>query len=102
LVLAIAAPGLAGLTIRDFASSSPLVLIGELRQIAAIVGWTLLPPIWFFLEYWLIDLDFIIPAGVKKETLETCKSYADYASKIWAAVLAAVLFLYARSHHMSP
>ena len=32
----------------------------------------------------------------KDAFLKSIKDYADYASKIWAAVLAAVLFLYAK------
>ncbi|MGA2314212.1 MAG: hypothetical protein ABSF87_17940 [Xanthobacteraceae bacterium] len=49
------------------------------------------------LEYFAVDNDWItnFPAGVTKDAqLESLKTYADYASKIWAAVLAAVLFLY--------
>ena len=61
-----------------------------------IVFWTLGPPLWFFLEYFLIDREWIeAPPMVAKEALlEETKNYADYASKIWAAVLAVVTFLY--------
>lgn len=60
---------------------------------AEVVFWTLAPPIWFFLEYRWFDTGKItdIPKDV---TLDSVKAYSDFASKIWAAVLAAVLFLY--------
>lgn len=59
-----------------------------------IVLWGLLPPIWFFCEYYAADHGWLtyLP-GPKAEVLESVKTYADYASKIWAAVLAAILFL---------
>jgi hypothetical protein len=63
----------------------------------AVVGfWTLGPPAWFFAEYYAIDHGCIsaITGMTKEDTLGSVKDYADYASKIWAAVLAAILFLY--------
>ena len=79
-------------TIYRFASASPCQSAWE------IVFWTLGPPLWFFLEYFLLDRGCIAvpdPAG-KDAFLKSIKDYADYASKIWAGVLAAVLFLYAK------
>jgi hypothetical protein len=58
------------------------------------VLWALVPPIWFFGEYYGFDHDWLPnPPSPKSEILESVKTYADYASKIWAAVLAAILFL---------
>jgi hypothetical protein len=73
---------------------NPTAQIGFIYP-AAIVFWALVPPAWFFAEYWLIDHDYVlVPNNQKKQYLESVKTYGDYASKIWAAVLAAVLFLH--------
>ena len=72
---------------------------GEPRKITywtalVTVLWALGPPIWFFGEYYAVDHEWLTdPPDPKNVLLESVKSYADYASKIWAAVLAAVLFL---------
>ena len=91
-VLAVLLLGYAASTIYRFASASPRQNVWE------IVFWTLGPPLWFFLEYFMLDRGWIKvpdPAG-KDAFLKSIKDYADYASKIWAAVLAAVLFLYTK------
>ncbi len=63
-----------------------------------IIFWTLGPPIWFFAEYYLIDKETITPPpGTDKEKfLVMTKSYSDTASKIWAAVLAVLVFMYTK------
>lgn len=64
-------------------------------SISLIVFWTIVPPVWFFIEYFAFDHGVIVDAAGKAVgQLDSVKTYADYASKIWAAVLAAVLFLY--------
>lgn len=90
-VLALVMIVYAGCTIYRFATADHPMK--GLFYAAEVVFWTLGPPLWFFLEYWWIDNKKItgLPQDV---TTESVKAYADYASKIWAAVLAAVLFLY--------
>jgi hypothetical protein len=63
-----------------------------------VVFWSMGPPLWFFAEYLLLENGYIsLPHGATKtDFLKGGKDYADYASKIWAGVLAAVLFLYSR------
>jgi len=63
---------------------------------AMILLWILIPPLWFFFEYWALDHGCIAqPPGEDKETsLKSIKDYADYASKIWAAVLAILVLLF--------
>jgi hypothetical protein len=83
----------AGCTIARFSN-----LIGQAKSpfnIGEAIFWTLGPPTWFFIEYYAIDLDWIaLPTDQdKKDYLASVKTYADYSSKIWAAVLAAVLYL---------
>ena len=61
-----------------------------------IIFWSLVPPIWFFFEYYWMDKGYISPPKnvSKSEFLESAKHYMAGASKVWAGVLAAVLFLY--------
>jgi hypothetical protein len=64
------------------------------RIACVVAAWALFPPIWFFLEYYGIDNGFVSNLPLPKDAeLASIKDYADYASKIWAAVLASVLFL---------
>jgi hypothetical protein len=66
-------------------------------NVAVIILWTLVPPLWFFGEYWLLEHGILFdrPPNEDKETfLKSIKDYADYASKIWAAVLAILILLY--------
>src|SRR5581483_4501338 len=82
-------------TIRRFAR-----LMGQTKSgwdIFIVVFWTLGPPLWFFFEYYAIDKKLIGPASDRNNVpmdVDTClamvKTYADYSSKIWAAVLAVV------------
>jgi hypothetical protein len=67
-------------------------------HIVEIIFWTLGPPLWFFLEYFAFDKERSTMAEgmAKKEFLEHAKTYGDYASKIWAAVLAVATFLYTK------
>jgi hypothetical protein len=66
-----------------------------LRELIAYsIFWVLVPPIWFFVEYFAVESgciqDFKTP-----DNLKTIKDYADYASKIWAGVLALLAALIA-------
>jgi hypothetical protein len=52
------------------------------------VFWVLAPPIWFFIEYFAVESNCIDGLPKSAANLKTIKDYADYASKIWASVLA--------------
>jgi len=85
-----------------FALAKPESLKGVCGGVVA-GGWTLGPPLWFFAEYWLLEHGEHVerPASEHKEAfLRTIRDYADYASKIWAAVLAILIFIFeARVKH---
>lgn len=95
-VLAFLLLGYAANTIYRFASASHVQSVWE------IVFWALGPPLWFFLEYFMLDRGWVpVPDVAGKDAfLKSIKDYADYASKSWAAVLAAVLFLYTKKEQM--
>jgi hypothetical protein len=67
--------------------------------IAYSIFWVLVPPIWFFVEYFAVQTRWIrgLPANQYRldEKLKEIKDYADYASKIWAGVLALLVALIA-------
>lgn len=56
--------------------------------------WAIVPPLWFFTEHYCIDNDLIVYADAKAKaaSLQSAKEYEGLASKIWAAVLAFLLF----------
>jgi hypothetical protein len=75
---------------------------GNTFNTVSIIFWTVVPPAWFFFEYWIFDSEKLIERPrdtatnqpVSKERfLKSLKDYADYASRIWAAILAVLLFL---------
>jgi hypothetical protein len=64
--------------------------------IAYSIFWVLLPPIWFFIAYFAVESRWIsgLPDNIENK-LKTIRDYADYASKIWAGVLALLVALIA-------
>jgi hypothetical protein len=68
--------------------------------VSLLIFWAVFPPSWFFLEYMLFDRGQIaLPGGATCMPMQTgacadflarTKIYADLASKIWAAVFAAL------------
>lgn len=58
-----------------------------------LVFWVLVPPVWFFFEYFAVASDAIAGYDSSEQNLKRVKDYADFASKIWAAVVAVLLFL---------
>lgn len=77
-----------GLHCIEITSSSSTIHWGH------VAAWTIGPPLWFFFEYWGIDNGWIrLTSGQNKtKTLKEVKEYADLASKIWAGILAVILF----------
>jgi hypothetical protein len=90
--------GLAGTTLWShwLVSENPRKLTG--LGIAHVVAWTVLPPLWFFLETFIIE-DRFLPRPAHSTDAELKAGYdrlrvaQDLAAKVWAAVLAAILFL---------
>jgi hypothetical protein len=58
------------------------------------IFWVLVPPIWFFVEYFAVESECIEDFKTP-DNLKTIKDYADYASKVWAGVLALLAALIA-------
>ena len=77
--------------------SIPGEFVSEL--VGYLMFWVLVPPAWFFTEYFSYDNGWVtgVPGGLSKR-LAQIKSYADYASKIWAAVVAMLLILISLKH----
>ena len=76
----------------------------------AIVFWTVVPPAWFFFEYWIFDSEKLIKRPLegtnqpiaKEKFLKSLKDYAEYASKIWVAILAVLVFLFGANMTSKP
>lgn len=100
MFVSIAAILYAGYCIILFASgdfiSGEGALKGSRWTVFHIAFWTLAPPLWFFFEYFLADIGVIRnDTHLSDERfISMIKAYANYASKIWAAVLAAIILLY--------
>lgn len=103
----------AALAIAGFATHSPWLMSLESEKdgvkkyalnalgVAHVAGWAVGPPSWFFFE--TVFLQFrLLPTGsnledpARKAALERLKLKQDLGAKIWAAVLAAILFLATR------
>lgn len=66
--------------------------------VAHVVLWTVGPPAWFFLETYTLGAHLLPDAShpddpARKAGYERMRLGQDLASKVWAAVLAAILFL---------
>lgn len=55
--------------------------------------WILIPPLWFFAEFYAADAGAISETPKTADELKKMKDYSDFASKIWAAVLAILALL---------
>jgi hypothetical protein len=71
--------------------SLEITFVSEL--IGYLVFWLLVPPIWFFFEYFAVASDAIVGIDSSETNLKRIKDYADLASKIWAAVVTILIFL---------
>lgn len=79
---------LATLFLESPASVPPEGLL-EVAGIAAF--WFIAPPAWFFVEYFAVEKNCIVDFPNSPENLKATKDYADYASKIWAGVVALLI-----------
>jgi hypothetical protein len=77
--------------------------LGNTFNKVAIIFWTVVPPAWFFFEYWIFDSEKLINRPLdsstaqpvpKEKFLKSLKDYADYASKIWGAILVVLTFMF--------
>jgi len=68
-------------------ASKPLDAAHKLEVGGYLGFWVLVPPVWFFLEYFAVASNRIIGFESTSENLKKIKDFADYASKIWAAIV---------------
>ncbi|SRR5260370_13340272 len=61
------------------------------RQAYVLIAWTLLPPIWFWAEFYFLRPAYCVPGT---NLWEEFKYGQDLASKIWIAAASALLILY--------
>ena len=64
----------------------------KLAQVVIVALWTILPPIFFWIEYiWLYKPTFSM---ADKDRFEAFKYQQDLSSKIWLALVSVLLMLY--------
>jgi hypothetical protein len=89
------------ITILHIASRVPIPRPVPGNFLPALLGyvlfWALLPPMWFFFEYFAHESDWITGLPDKEAELKRIKDYADFSAKIWAAVLAVLAAMVALS-----
>jgi hypothetical protein len=66
--------------------SNELSTMGKIH----IILWTIGPPTWFFVEYWVAS-KYVCPGD--ESALNQIKLWQDIAKNFWAGLLAAMLFL---------
>jgi len=62
----------------------------KVAQAIILAGWIVLPPVWFWLEFYLLYL----PDSSSYEAWDQYKYGQDLASKIWLALVTTLLGLY--------
>jgi hypothetical protein len=63
------------------------------EMIGYVLFWVLVPPVWFFVEYYAFDSHWITLSTPDTDSqLASIKAYSDFASKVWAAVIAMLIF----------
>jgi hypothetical protein len=75
------------------ARTVPTPFVPEL--VGYLTFWVLVPPLWFFWEYFAADKNWIQGPFSDEASLKKMKDYTDFASKIWAGVLALLVGLVA-------
>jgi hypothetical protein len=69
-------------------------------QVIVLVAWTVVPPIWFWCEYWFIYLKGQRFEDRAPENFELFKYGQDISAKIWLAIVSAtfVIFFWKEIH----
>jgi hypothetical protein len=81
--------------IANITIGEPLPREFAFELIAYSIFWILAPPMWFFVEYFAVANNCITGFQGTDENLKKIKDYADYASKVWAALVAVLIALVA-------
>jgi hypothetical protein len=66
----------------------------KVAEVIVLLAWTLLPPIWFWYEYWYMYLADYRPGHKTPDDLELFKYGQDVSSKIWVAAASSMFVLY--------
>lgn len=62
------------------------------EMIGYLAFWVLVPPAWFFVEYFTFDNGAVeLTDDQRTAQLTRIKNYADFASKVWAAIVALLI-----------
>jgi hypothetical protein len=66
----------------------------KVAQVIVLVAWTVVPPIWFWYEYWFIYLKGHRFEDRVPENFELFKYGQDVSAKIWLAIVSATFVIF--------
>ena len=72
----------------------------KLQLVYISIAWIIVPPLWFFVEYFAVRSGCIKDFPGDEQNLKRTKDYADYASKVWAGVIALILAVVALNNKL--
>jgi hypothetical protein len=66
----------------------------KIAQALVLIAWTVLPPIYFWFEYWFVYLGDHRPGHKTPDDLELFKYGQELSARMWLAATSCVLILY--------
>jgi len=66
----------------------------KVAQVFMLIAWTVVPPIWFWYEYWFIYLKGYHSDETVPENFELFKYGQDVSAKIWLAIVSSALVIF--------
>lgn len=66
----------------------------KVAQVVMLVAWTVMPPTWFWYEYWFIYLKDYHSDETVPENFELFKYGQDLSAKIWLAIVSSTFAIF--------
>jgi hypothetical protein len=66
----------------------------KVAQVVMLIAWTVIPPTWFWYEYWFIYLKDYHSDETAPENFELFKYGQDLSAKIWLAIVSSTFVIF--------
>lgn len=66
----------------------------KVAQVVMLIAWTVMPPTWFWYEYWFIYLKDYHSDETAPENFELFKYGQDLSAKIWLAIVSSAFVIF--------
>jgi hypothetical protein len=66
----------------------------KVAQVFMLIAWTMIPPIWFWYEYWFIYLKDYHSDRIVPENFELFKYGQDVSAKIWLSIVSSAFVIF--------